>query len=388
MQVKPILPKSEFKTRYERARKAMERAGLDALVSYNFGNSFWFSGYEGWADGAFTHSYFFPKIVFPRVGDPAILQWEQAVEACRRSTWIDDVRGYGGSKSPTVTIAEALRDRKVEKGRIGVDLSEDAPTIDPVAYENLKNQLPEAKFTDATALLQELRMIKTEAEISFIKIANEIQSRAYSQFMSRIRRGMTETQVMGEMTKCQFDCGATGTSFINPLAHPNFLILRSSSSERLLKKKDFLFVDVSTSYKGYKADFNRFFAIGESTSEQEKVHKTLRSIHEKMWHLYVPGAKFSDLGLKLLETYKKFDVKPFSKDVFIGHGLGYNQVERPWFGTWSGQMEVRENMAISIEYFVPTKYGIMPYEEDYVVRANGPERLSNFPNEIHAVSLK
>ena len=186
----PVFPRHEFQARYERAWRAMEKAGLDALVAYSAGNQFWLTGYLGSLSAKrfpeFSHDVLFPKVVLPRGEAPVIVGFQMPAETFANETHIEDIRAVGVPVERTrpAAIRAVLEAHGIDRGRIGVDFDAFG-SIKVSEFENLRTELPSAELVDATDQIYRLRMIKSAAEVSFLRTAVEIQNHAFRKFVRR-----------------------------------------------------------------------------------------------------------------------------------------------------------------------------------------------------------
>jgi Xaa-Pro aminopeptidase len=72
---------------------------------------------------------------------------------------------------------------------------------------------------------------------------------------------------------------------------------------------------------------------------------------------------------------------------FLGHCLGAEVVERPWFGTRSPKgLRLEPGMIIAPEWVMVTAIGNFLWERNFLVTADGLEELSNFPDELTVIT--
>lgn len=369
----------------------MEKTGLDALVAFQPGDVFWLTGYDDNSSVSGrqfpTLSYMVhPRVILPLEGDPILVGFIAGEETYTRVTWIQDFRSHILENERPGVIKDALEDLKCTRGKIGIDLS-NYPTITAPEFDALKKQLPECQFHDASTLFHNLRAIKSENEIAYLKTAAAIQDRAYSKFLSRIDIGDTETSIMSTMFQCQIESGATEIGFTQIYSHPIYLWMRPTDPHRVYKKKDLLLIDTGSTYKGYRSDFNRYFAFGSSTPDQELFIKTTAKFYDEALTFFDVEKSILESSKQALSLFKKYKMRNYLEPhLFTGHSMGYDIFEQPIFGTWATpEQKLQPNMVITIEYFVPSKWGPMLYEEDFVVREDSLDQISFFPNEIHVV---
>ncbi len=372
----------------------MAKAGLSALIAFQPGDSFWLSGFDENSSVSGrqfpTLNYMvYPRVILPLDGEPVMVGFTAGEETYRKLTWIEDFRAHVLTTERPELIKDALVDLKCDRGKIGIDVS-NYPTITPPEFEALKNQLPECEFHDAGQLFRDLRAIKSENEIHCIRTAAAIQDRAYAKFLSRVATGDTETSIMSTMFQCQIECGATECGFCQIYSHPIYLWMRPTQPNRVYKKNDLLMIDTGSAYNGYRSDFNRYFAFGDSTPEQRSFLKATSKFYEEMVRFFEVGKSILKSSKQALRLLKKYGMKNYlAPHFFTGHSMGYDIFEEPVFGTWADpNLRLEPNMVVTLEYFVPSKWGPMLWEEDYVVREDSLEQISFFPNELHIVENK
>lgn len=113
-----------------------------------------------------------------------------------RSQWVQDVRKVVYAPE---AIAAALADLGLDKGTIGVAGHPAAFPVDELS--ELKQRVPGAQFQDATALIDELQIIKSDEELDAIRDTSEMMRRAFAGMEERIVPGMTERAIVAEHTR-------------------------------------------------------------------------------------------------------------------------------------------------------------------------------------------
>lgn len=90
-----------------------------------------------------------------------------------------------GLRKNLTDLAEALKQRGAHKGAIGLDLQ----FLPVTAMQTLQSLLPDTTFVDATNLFVQIRAVKSEKEIKFIKKAVAIQEEALGEVIKSYREG-------------------------------------------------------------------------------------------------------------------------------------------------------------------------------------------------------
>lgn len=387
----PIFPKSEFQKRFERVRQKMAEAGLEALIAYSPGNQFWLTGFLGSLSAKrfpeFAHDVIFPKVVLPREREPMIVGLKTAAETYARETHVTDIR----TVLPPVrenrprAIQAALTGLGLQRGRVGIDVGAFG-TITIPEFEVLKRELPHVEFIDVAELLYRLRMVKTPAEVSHLRVAVEIQNRAFQKFVRRIGRGISETELMFTMFQCQAEAGATEVGIAMPWTHPGYTFFRTQYPDRLMECGDFQWFDGGAIYRGYTSDYDIILVWGEPTAEHLKTFATMREIYTEALEAWKPGRPIAEIAQDVLKVVHQHGAVDPLEGQFIGHNLGYEMVEKPWLGIGSpADLKLEVNMVVAPEWFIVTPYGPILYEENFVVREEGLERLTDFPRKLQVI---
>lgn len=280
----PHLSLIERDRRHDRLRKKMLVDGIDALVF--FGNDIY------WGQGMGNIRYIFGfdsnsggHGLFPLDGNPAL--W-YALPHMNRPTsialaiqdWTSDVRDAGG----LVAIAAELRDRGLDRSRIGL-VSYGSTTLTGgtlLHYEYLEMQrlLPDATLVPATALLQEMRLVKSEEEIEMLRRAGAIARKVVDAMVGAIRPGVTEAEVYAEMIRTQIANGAEPNVFnmfsSGPVDHPPTELWHllhgveqpGSPSLRPLSCGDLTIAEFHTKYGGYRCHTEYTVYLGDRVPDQ------------------------------------------------------------------------------------------------------------------------
>ncbi len=264
----PQLSLKERDRRWDRVRKAMLMAGYDALVF--LGNDIY------WGMGMANMRYMFQvdthlgaDAIFPLSGEAVV--WNGVPHMNRPTnpylslnTWMTDFRTRGGMAA----VVEELRSRGLERARLGlVGFSSTIQTTPTLLHQdvlNLKRLLPEADFGDASHLLQDMRMVKSEEEIEILRGAGRIARKVVDAMIESSRPGVPEAAVYAEMIKTQIANGGEPNIFnlftSGPVEHPKdelWHMLHGSEQPisptmRPLAVGDLIVTEWHTKYGGYR----------------------------------------------------------------------------------------------------------------------------------------
>jgi len=388
----PYFPKSEFDARYERAWLAMGEAGVQAIIAYNPGNMFWLTGFMGSLSAKrfpeFAHHAVYPKVLLPAEKDPVMIGLNMPTESYAKETHVTDIRPVlpPVEESRPLAFADALKAAGIERGKVGIDLGAFGGITVP-EFELFKQACPNIEFVDVAEMLYRLRMIKSEREIGCLRTAVDIQNNAFRKFVRRIGRGISETELMFTLINCQAEAGATEVGIAMPWTHPGYTFFRAQYPDRLMEPGDFQWIDGGSIFHGYSSDYDIILVFGEPSKKQLNAFDSMRTIYREALELWKPGTPIADISKGVLDIVKRHgEIDPL-EGRFTGHNLGYEMVERPWFGIGSPpDLKLEVNMVIAPEWFIKTPFGPILFEENFIVGEQGLERLTDFPSKLQVIA--
>lgn len=199
-----IFPRSEHAARIERVKRRMAAAGIDVLLCTDPANMNYLSGYDGWS------FYVHQLVALALDGDePVWIGREIDSAGARLTTFLrpDNIRGYpddhvdSPERHPMAFVAQELRRRGWDKGRIGVEM--DSFSFTARAHAQLRAALPRADLVDAQALVNWVRIVKSPAELDMMRIAATIVAGAMSAGIEAISPGVRECDVVAKICAAQ-----------------------------------------------------------------------------------------------------------------------------------------------------------------------------------------
>jgi Xaa-Pro dipeptidase len=171
----PQLSLAERDRRYAAVRKQMATRGLDAIILWGWpmmwdfytANARYLSPIGGNAE--------FNVLIFPADGEPtSIIQMPTFVDGWRAAqNWVSDIRPR--NKSWADSVANRIKDLKLERGKIGMDGL--AGPLDPDGwlphdvYTQLTALLPDASIVGLDDMLEKVRAIKSDEELGVLRQA-------------------------------------------------------------------------------------------------------------------------------------------------------------------------------------------------------------------------
>jgi Xaa-Pro aminopeptidase len=297
-----------------------------------------------------------------------------------------EVRGWGREPEDPIDVAkELMKEKGFLSRRIGLEIPR--YHISVAEYLKLKEFLDKALVMDATRLIEELKFVKSPAEIAYIRKAASIADEAMKTMMEVAREGITELEVAGEMHRTMMRLGSDlAASLMNLGSGERTAYCLALPSERRLKSGDFIVVEYGAAYKRYTATIGRQLCLGEPTKRMRDIYQLVRDASDAAIREIRAG-----VSCRIPHRAAKKIIQDAGMERYRPHSTGYGIA--PGFPPdWreSVQMDdlsthaLEEGMVVCVEppVFIPEeKLGVRLIDNLLVTKA-GAEILSKFTRDL------
>ena len=359
--------------RLARAKQALARSELGALLCFDMNNIRYISA---------THigTWAIDKLVrfclLPQDDEPIVWDFGSAARHHKLyNPWLGDDRSRAGISTlrgsvegRAEAVAEKIRVELEQRGLLGEPLGVDVVEL-PVlrALENAG-----ITVVDGQALMQDVRMIKTEDEITLLNTACAMVDAAYEQLFTLLRPGFRENDCVALVNKVLYELGSEHVEGVNAISgercspHPHVF------TDRMLRPGDPAYFDVLHAYNGYRTCYYRTFAVGSASRALVDAYKRCRDILDHAISLVRPGVTTADV----VSVWPKADEFGFP-DEEAAFALFSRLV------SFDYPTEIQEGMVFALETFWPASDGwsAARIEEQLVVTKDGCEVMTRFPAE-------
>lgn len=185
-------------------------------------------------------------------------------------------------------------------------------------------------FADGASITSPLRSIKSADEIINIEKASEIVDRVMDALTGFIKPGITEKTIKKKILDLFDENEAEGVSF-DPIVGtgPNGAIAHYTGGEGIVKRGDFVKVDIGCRYRGYCSDAARTFCVGEPAAEQLAVYEVVKAAQKAGEAAIKKGATGQDLDRAARKVIRDAGYGNFTGSR-LGHGIGLAVHEEPY----------------------------------------------------------
>ncbi|MBL9072705.1 MAG: aminopeptidase P family protein [Tabrizicola sp.] len=365
---------AEYATRREKARAALQTAGLDALLMFAPESHFWISGYDTFGFAMFQCMVLTAKgdlHLLTRTPDLRQAQYTSTLATEEIHIW-QDIEGA----SPARDLANLLTDLGVT-GRVGYE--SDTVGLTDRTGRALHAAIP--GLIDASDLIRALRRVKSPAEIEMHRRAAQLSDDALDQAIQLARPGAFEGDILAAMQGAVFKGGGdyAGNEFILG-SGPGALLCRYYSGRRHLSATDQLTLEWSGAYARYHAAMMRTILVGKASDHHRRMHEAAVEALTACEAAIRPGAPMGDV---YAAHARVFDARGLSHARLraCGYGMGavYNPiwVDFPMF--YEGNPLIMQEGQVFFLHMIlmDSEAGeAMTLGHSVLVTANGVERLS------------
>jgi Xaa-Pro aminopeptidase len=377
--------------RLGRARQALARSGLGAVLVFDQHNIRYLSGtvIGEWARDKLTR-----WSLLTGNGEPWVWDFGSAARHHRLyAPWIPERQslagmvGMRGAVSPKAglfkkaaqEIRDILRAEGVGSMPLGIDLVEP-----PFLFA-----LQEAGIAirDGQQVMLEARMIKSQDELMLLNMAAAMVDGVYQDIFEALKPGVRENEIVALATKRLYEMGSDCVEAINAISGERCSPHPHNFTDRLIRPGDQAFFDIIMSYVGYRTCYYRTFNVGRATRAQVAAYRKAREWMDEAIALIKPGITTD----KIARAFPKapeigFESEMAAFGLNFCHGIGLGLHERPIISrlnSFDDPMELEAGMMFAVETYCPATDGTSAarIEEEVIVAPSGALIITLFPAE-------
>jgi len=387
-----LAPETEYTNRLDRVQAAMADHGLAALVVSDPANIYYLSGYDAW-------SFYVPQcLVVPASGELHFFgrAMDAAGAASISALRPDQVHGYPEElvqrpdRHPFDWVVDAARavDLLADDPAWSIAVESDAHHFSVRSYLALTSGLPRASVVDSDELVNWVRLVKSDHEISRMRIAGTIAERAMQTALAEIAEGRRQCDVAAEILAAQ----ARGTPEHGgdyPALVP-MLPTGDSAGTPHLTWSDQPFVageattvELAGAYERYHVPLARTIMLGTPPRRLLELALVVAEGMAASLDALVPGVTGHEVHAAFNAVINRHG---FTKESRIGYSIGIGYP--PDWGERTVSLRPKEEAVMQRGMALHVILGMWMdgwgYElsEPVVVTASGAERLTYLPQEL------
>lgn len=343
-------------------REQMKKHGIDGLLITSTYNRRYVTNFTGTAGIALINS---DKALF-------ITDFRYTEQAAKQATNFDIVQHTGSIVREVAEHAKTLGIRK-----LGFEQ-------DHMSYAlwNEYKEAVESELVPVSNLLEDMRLIKTNHELSVIKEAADIADAAFKHILDFIKPGLTELEVANELEFFMRKSGAESSSFdIIVASGVRSALPHGVASEKIIEKGDFVTMDYGALHKGYVSDITRTIAVGDPSGKLKEIYEVVLESQLRAMEQIRPGMT----GIEADAIARDYITEKGYGEYFghsLGHGIGLEVHEGPGLSKRS-ETKLEPGMVVTVEpgIYLPGIGGVR-IEDDTVITETGNETLTHSTKDL------
>jgi Xaa-Pro dipeptidase len=386
--------RQEYDIRLRNIRAEMQRRNLELLVINDVANQHYVTGYDGW-------SFYTPQTVLVPVEDGAEPVWlGRAMDAAGGllTAWMTAANVVGFPESyvqqtdrhPMDWIAKWIVAKGWGGRRIGIEL--EAYYFSPKAHARLVGGLPNATFVDADLLVNWVRVVKSPAEIDYLRKASRLAEAAVKAAYDVIEPGVRECDAIARIQAAQVAGSREFAGDITALP-PTILGGENASaphimwSDRRFGANETIALELAGVCRRYTAGLARTMQLGTPRPEVTETAKAVLEGMDAVLATTKPGVRAEDVEVAWRKVIERYGLKKESR---IGYSIGV--AYPPDWGEHTISLRPGDKTVLQPGNVIHAILGMwmdgwgIEVSETILVTDSGNETLTQLPREIHGKS--
>ena len=351
--------------RAERLGELVAASALDALIVEGAANLRYITGYTGSSGLALV-----------RADGSGVFYTDFRYETQSAA----EVDGDAFSREIVTGELLAALARGLRGGRVGFDEA----TMTVRRRRGLGDTVADGVELVATSgLVEQLRLVKDEAEIAAIGAAATLVDGIYEWLFAQGLRGRSEHEVAVSIEHEMRLRGASGPSFDSIVAGgAHGALPHAQPRDEPIEAGTLVTIDIGARLHGYCSDCTRTVAVGEPTAHAREVYAIVQAAQLAGLAAVAPGVTGRDADAAARTVVEQAGYGERFRHG-LGHGVGLDIHEAPRLSREGGEEPLRAGTIVTVEpgIYLPGELGVR-IEDLVVVRDSGAGILSGFTKEL------
>jgi len=385
----PKISKQEFRQRVLKVQEKMAEWNLEALFVY---------GDEYRKENLRYLTNYWPiferaAVVVPFEGEPIVLVAPEGEEVAKEMSVWNDIRNVKNFTCVTVPeeieyqfarftsfsdiFNEISSKRKIKRiGLVGLD------AIPVTLFQNLQKSFKDSELVDASKILIDMRLIKSENEIECLAEASRLADIGYQSLMEAAVPGNSELKAAAAAEFAAREAGAEHIVFTVFGSGGRTATIVGRPTRKVIENGDMVMASFAVQYEGYIATVGfPFVAGGRPTDRQKEIIDTLVIAEQKGLQKLKPGVKAKEFVRAVRSCYEERGFGKYSVYTPL-HGIGLAEAESP-YPNENSEMMFQPNMTVNVDISLfGDPAGSNRLEEGFVVTERGVRYLSKYVRKL------
>jgi Xaa-Pro dipeptidase len=372
----------EFQARSKAATASLQKNKLDGLLMFQQESMYYLTGYD-------TFGFcFFQCLYLGADGKLALLTRSADLRQAQHTSIIEDIRIWTdqAGAQPATQLRDMLESLGAKGKRLGIETNSYGLThYNGKAVDAAMDGF--CTLVESTHLVDRLRLVKSEAELSYVRKAGRLGDEALKAGIKKARAGADERDILAAQHKAIFSGGGDypANEFIIG-SDRDALLCRYKSGRRKLSKHDQLTLEFAGVYRHYHAAFMRTLIIGKPSKQHSAMDEACRAALEEVESVLRPGKTAGDVfeaHARVMDTHGMQRHRLNACGYSLGAKFTPSWMDFPMFYR-GNDVELSAGMVFFAHMILMDSDAGAAYwlGRTYIIGAKKPEPVSKFPLSV------
>ena len=249
-------------------------------------------------------------------------------------------------------------------------------------YYKYQQIMPQVKLLPFANIIETIRIIKDQFEITLLKKAAHMASRAFIKAVNQFSAGFSEWELANQLIYNMRKEGASKEAFdLIVTSGARGTLIHGGPSNKQIELGELVIIDFGCIYGMYNSDCTRTVCFGEANNQQKKIFNIIKEVQLETLEKIKAGVLCSELDRFAREKIDQADYGDYFLHS-LGHGVGLDIHELPRLNL-NDHTTLEAGMVITIEpgIYIPGIGGLR-IEDTVVVTETGYHNLTLLPKEL------
>ncbi|TIL82450.1 MAG: aminopeptidase P family protein [Mesorhizobium sp.] len=361
---------AEYQARTRAIQSVMELRGAEMLLVDQIDHLAYLFGYLATAAR-------YQAALIPVQGEPWLIVRELDLGTFLDQSWSRSYETFADDEDSHARVTSAIA-RLAPKS---LAIEKDSNILTVARLNQIRAGNPGMEIVDFSGVIWQHRLIKSPAELAYIRRAAEIADHVVTAGAGAIKAGVSDRDSLAAMYEASIRHGADNSraAILGRMTGVDALI--GGVTGALWAHGERVFVEATPQYRGYSARLVRPVIVGKTAAADAELARQMIAIQDCQIAAMVPGAKGGDVDAICRGEVLRQGLKTVFTQI-TGYTLGYQAVPRVSDHTrimapgqtWS----FKPHMVFHVVLHTPQ----LAFSETVVVTETGPERLSRLPRAL------
>ena len=381
--------KAEYLRRIADVKTRMDDAGFDLLICQDPANMGWLTGFDGW-------SFYTPQAVALHQDEewPIWFGREQDAKSAHITTDLpasniipfSEPLVHHATRHPFDELCDLIKSRGWANARIGVDF--DAHYYTARAHGHLIAGLPDAKIGDNRELVNWARLVKSPAELVYMREAGQICTRTMQNALDKLAPGVPQYEVIADVYHDQVT-GIGGKFGDYTSLCPLIQVGEGTSTPHLtwtdepLPDSGLIVMELGAARRHYHAPLTRTAHIGPPPPDMAKLAAVIVEGGDRAMEIMKPGVTCEEVEALWQSILNR---NGFQKNSRVGYSIGLNYP--PDWGERTASLRAGDKTVLQAGMCFHFQSGVWlenfgaAISESVIVTEQGGERICDVAREL------